>query len=182
VDLCSVTVKDVILHYIPDMFGEPMFESMDVEITILEMEYNCFVKVGVYWLKNWYRIQEVALLGVDVGLSDGGKLEKYKNLWLADSGAYCHMTFDKMFDCREVTSKIKIGNSQMIAATKIGKKRIQIISQDGKYKEFVLEKCKLIPDLWVDLFSLIKSMSKRWNLSNKEFEFCINKRESKYSV
>jgi hypothetical protein len=49
---------------------------------ILETEYMCFVKVAVFWFKNEYRLQgEIALLGVDVGLSVGHQLKKHKNLW-----------------------------------------------------------------------------------------------------
>jgi hypothetical protein len=45
------------MHHMPDMFGELTFESMDEEITILESELNCFVKVAIFWLKNEYRVR-----------------------------------------------------------------------------------------------------------------------------
>jgi hypothetical protein len=125
----------------------------------------------------------MAMLGVDVGLSIGGKMSKHKKLWPADSGTSCHMTFneDGMFDCREVSSHIKIGNSQTAMATKIGKKRVQVVSQDGTVREFVLEECKLILDFWVNLFSLMKSMRKGWNLTNKGLRFVLT-RESQSIV
>jgi hypothetical protein len=68
------------------------------------------------------------------------------------------MTFNEegMFDCQEISSRIKIGNSQTMMATKIGKKRIHMVEDDGAIKELVLEECKLIPELGVNLFSLTK--------------------------
>jgi hypothetical protein len=41
--------------------------------------------------------------------------------------------------------------------------------------EFVLEECKLIPNLWVNLFRLTKSMSKGWQISNKGLSFVLSK-------
>jgi hypothetical protein len=125
----------------------------------------------------------VALVGLDVGLSaNDTRNQKHRNLWLADSGASCHMTFDEtgMFDCRDIRSQIKIGNSQTMTAIKIGKKRVHVVNQDGSVMEFVLEECKLIPDLWVNLFSLTKSMSKGWQISNKGLNFVLS--EDKYSI
>jgi hypothetical protein len=54
-------------------------------------------------------------------------------LWLADSGASCHMTFNEegMFDCRDVHSPIKIGNGKSMVATKIGRKRLTMVMPDG---------------------------------------------------
>jgi hypothetical protein len=126
----------------------------------------------------------VALIGVDVDLSanKGSKGHRHHSLWLLDSGASCHMTFDEegMFDCREIKSQIKIGNSQTMTATKIGKKRVHLVKPDGSVMEFVLEECKLIPDLWVNLFSLTKSMSKGWQISNKGLSFVLTK--DKYTI
>jgi hypothetical protein len=65
-------------------------------------------------------------------------------------------------------------------ATKIGKKRVNLVKPDGSVMEFVLEECKLIPDLWVNLFSLTKSMSKGWQISNKGLSFVLSK--DKYSI
>jgi hypothetical protein len=59
-------------------------------------------------------------------------------------------------------------------ATKIGKKRVNIVIPDGTVMKFVLEECKLIPDLWVNLFSLTKSMSKGWQISNKGLKFVLS--------
>jgi hypothetical protein len=90
------------------------------------------------------------------------KCQRHHNLWLADSGALCHMTFDDkgMFDYREIKSQIKIGNSQTMTAMKTGKKRVHLVKLDVSVMEFILDECKLIPDFWVNQFSLTKSMSK----------------------
>jgi hypothetical protein len=72
------------------------------------------------------RTGDMSLVTLDMGLSvaDKQKENRLSNLWLAHSCASCHMTFDEtgMFDCRAVHSKTKIGNSQTMTATKIGKK------------------------------------------------------------
>jgi hypothetical protein len=83
------------------------------------------------------------------------------------------MTFDEtgMFDCQEIKSQIKIGNSHTMTANKIGKKRVNIVNPDGTVMDFLLEECKIIPDLWVNLFSLTKSMRKGWQISNKGLNF-----------
>jgi hypothetical protein len=95
-------------------------------------EFESCLKVVVIWLNNIHnhdskkkkasRLDGVALTGVDVGLSanDVTRSQRHKNLWLADLGASCHMTFDEtgMFDCQEIKSQIKIGNSQTMTAIK----------------------------------------------------------------
>jgi hypothetical protein len=55
----------------------------------------------------------------DVGLNLEGVSMNMGNLWLADSGASCHMTFSEegMYDCTEVSVLIKIGNSKSLVAT-----------------------------------------------------------------
>jgi hypothetical protein len=92
------------------------------------------------------------------------------------------MTFDEtgMFECREIRSQIKIGNSQTMTAIKIGKKRVHVVNNDGSVMEFMLEECKLIPDLCVNLFGLTKSMSKGWQISNKGLNFVLSMDE--YSI
>jgi hypothetical protein len=161
------------------------------EGTIHEEDFQWWLAVGVYWVRYIHRYEEdlaeelkklslkhseedkkramgkardLSLVTLDVGLSVTEKQRDnwLANLWLADSGASCHMSFDEtgMFDCRDVQSKIKIGNTQTMTATKIDQKRVQLAQPDGTVMEFVLEECKLIPDLWVNLFSC--SLAKIW--------------------
>jgi hypothetical protein len=68
--------------------------------------------------KTWFG-DDYALVGADVGLTLGDFAGKMDSLWLADSGASCHMTNDMtgMFDCRRINHPIKIGNGQMMTAT-----------------------------------------------------------------
>jgi hypothetical protein len=51
-----------------------------------------------------------------------------KDLWIADSGASCHMTCsdDGMFDCHPVDDQIKIGDGTFINAVKIGNKNVLV--------------------------------------------------------
>jgi hypothetical protein len=69
----------------------------------------------------------------DVGLNLDGVSKNMGNLWLAYSGASCHMTFSKegMYDCKEVRVPIKIGNGKSMVATKIGKKKVTMVLADG---------------------------------------------------
>jgi hypothetical protein len=140
-------------------YGKPEWDINDEEFTMSEVEFESWLKAAVTWLKNIHihdskkrkasKLEGVALAGIDVGLSanDSSRSQRHKNLWLADSGASCHLTFDEtvMFDCQEIKSQIKFGNSQTMTATKLGNKRVNIVNSDGTVMEFVLEECKLIP-------------------------------------
>jgi hypothetical protein len=102
----------------------------------------------------------------DVGLNLDGASKNMGNLWFADSGASCHMTFSEegMYDCKEVRVLITIGNGKSMVATKIGKKKEMMVLADGRTAEITLDSCKLVPNLWVNLFSLTQSLRKGWNL------------------
>jgi hypothetical protein len=103
----SFTNVEEILHHIELLYGKPEWDIEDEEFTMSEVEFESWLKVTVIWLKNIHihnstkrkasKIDGVALAGIDVGLSanDGSRSQRHKNLWLADSGASCHMTFDE---------------------------------------------------------------------------------------
>jgi hypothetical protein len=55
-----------------------------------------------------------------------------------------------------------------------------LVKHDGSVMEFFLEEVKLILDLWVNLFSLMKSMSKFWQIPNKGLNFILSK--NRYSI
>jgi hypothetical protein len=135
----AFTKVEEVLHNIELFYGQAEWEYEDTEFIMSEIEFECWLKVGVIWVKNIHKYETrkrkaskmtgssgVALVGLDVGSSanDGSRDQKHRNLWLADSGASCHMTFDGtgMFDCRDIRSQIKIGNSQTMTAIKLVRK------------------------------------------------------------
>jgi hypothetical protein len=103
------------------------------------------------------------------------------NLWLADLGASCHMTFSEegTYDCKDVRVPIKIGNGKSMVSTKIGKKKVTMVLADGRIAEIILDNCKLVPNLWVNSFSLTQSLQKGWNLNNEGLKFVLTKHDFK---
>jgi hypothetical protein len=104
-----------------------------------------------------------------------------KNTWLGDSAASTHMGNDDigMFDVQVINSSIKIGDGKTLTATKIGKKRLTVIQEDGTTTDIILEDYKYVPDLWVNLFSIPKALGKGWNIGNKGVKIFLTKGEIK---
>ena len=104
-----------------------------------------------------------------------------KNTWLGDSAASTHMGNDDsgMFDVEVISSSIKIGDGKTLTATKIGKKRLTVVQEDGTTTDIILEDYKYVPDLWVNLFSIPKSLGKGWNIGNKGVRIFLTKGDTK---
>jgi hypothetical protein len=51
-----------------------------------------------------------------------------------------------------------------------------MVLADGRTVEIVLDSCKLVPNLWVILFSLTQSLWKGWNLKNEGLTFVLTKK------
>jgi hypothetical protein len=120
----------------------------------------------------------------DVGLNLDVVSKNLGNFWLEDLGASCHTTFSEegMYDCKEVCVPIKIGNGKSMVATKIGKKKVTMVFADGRTTEITLDNCKLVPNLWVNLFSLTQSFRKGWNLKNEGLKFVLTYNNFKISL
>jgi hypothetical protein len=99
------------------------------------------------------------------------------NLWLGDSGASCHMSFsdEGMFYCKTIRTPIKIADGKDLYATKIGKKKLLIKQKDGTTMDVILEHCKYVPGLWVNLFSISAALRNKWNISNEREIFILSK-------
>jgi hypothetical protein len=99
------------------------------------------------------------------------------NTWLGDSAASTHMGFsdEGMTEVELINSPVRIGNGKALTATKIGKRRIAIIQKDGSSQDAILEEYKCVPELWVNLFSISKSLQNGWNISNKGVEIKLSK-------
>jgi hypothetical protein len=59
------------------------------------------------------------------------------NMWLADSGASCHLTNldEGMYDVQFINPPIEIGIGQSLRATKLGKVRCMIVQANGTRME-----------------------------------------------
>jgi hypothetical protein len=114
-------------------------------------------------------------------MSQGDNYKMNQNTWLGDSAASTHMGFsdEGMTDVEIINSPVRIGNGKALTATKIGKRRITVIQKDGSSQDAVLEEYKCVPELWVNLFSISKSLHNGWNISNKGVEITITKGKAK---
>jgi hypothetical protein len=94
-----------------------------------------------------------------------------------------HMPFSEkgMYDCKEVHVLIKIGNSKSMVATNIGKKKVTMVLADRRTAKITLHSCKLVPNLWVNLLSLMQSLCKGWILKNEGLKFVLTKNDFKIS-
>ena len=61
---------------------------------------------------------------------------------------------DGIFETIYIDEQVNVGNSTKTTATKIGKWRGVIYQKDGTKKNIVLDKVKLVPELWNNLFSI----------------------------
>ena len=61
---------------------------------------------------------------------------------------------DGMFNTTDINEQVKVENSTKMTATKIVKWRGVIEQKDGNNKNIVLDKVKLVPELWTNLFSI----------------------------
>jgi hypothetical protein len=56
-----------------------------------------------------------------------------------------------------------------------------MVLADGHTAEIILDNCKLVPNLWVNLFSLTQSLRKGWNLRNEGLKFVLTKNDFRIS-
>ena len=97
-------------------------------------------------------------------------MKEKTNLFIADSGASCHMSGSLigMTNLRNCNDKMKIADNLTSRAEKIGDKRGYIITSEGKKKKIVLEDCKYVPALGpINLSSTTKAISNGYKLGNE---------------
>ena len=95
---------------------------------------------------------------------------KMKNIFIADSGASCHMIHsDKgMFDTKNIKDEITIGNGASVLATKIGKLRATVETIDGEKKNIILTNVKHVPALApYNLFSITQALTQGCSIGNE---------------
>ena len=97
------------------------------------------------------------------------KQDTHSNIWLGDSGASNHMGWDDrgMFDVKDIQVPVTVGSGKNLMATKVGNKKLTVIQKDGSNMNIILEGFKVVPGLWVNLFSITKAIKSGWNIGNK---------------
>ena len=125
--------------------------------------------------------EEISLPVIEDIMMYATSRNKETDLWLGDTGASTHMTNneDGMYDCKIINSNIKVGNGKNIKATKIGEKCVTVFQKDGTMTTIILHECKYVPDLWINLFSITKSLQHQWSLSSEGVNIVLTKGQSK---
>jgi len=92
-----------------------------------------------------------------------------KNSWLCDSAATSHMknSIEGMTNLEPHVKKIIVGDGKEIYSTHIGTFSALAVQKDGTTSTVILKDTYLVPDLWVNLFSLTKALTKGSKLSNQ---------------
>jgi hypothetical protein len=83
-----------------------------------------------------------------------------------------------MFGVQAVRSPIKVGSGKSSMATKMGKKRVEVIQKGGTSGTFVLTGVKFVPGLFVNLFSIGKTLKNGFKISNKGCVISLQKGDS----
>jgi hypothetical protein len=78
------------------------------------------------------------------------------DLWILDSGASCHYcrSVERLTDVIEINESIKIGNGDLMKATKIGNSKCEVTQINGDKFTVTLNDVKYVPSLCMNLFSL----------------------------
>ena len=100
-----------------------------------------------------------------------------KNIWIGDSGASCHYcNCDQgLFDVKDVSERITVGNGKTMEATKIGSLRCNVEQVNGKTFQVVLQEVKFVPELWVNLFSINKALKNGFKIGNDDIIIHLSK-------
>jgi hypothetical protein len=65
-----------------------------------------------------------------------------------------------MFDVRDIDVKIRVGNGNLLFATKIGNLKLDVTQVNGTNFTITLQGVNFVPDLWVNLFSINQALKK----------------------
>ena len=129
---------------------------------------------------NGNKTQESADLAfnhLDVGLLNNEKKDIWANYWIADSGATSHLTNDDTYLYDVETSKddkITIGDGSKMTVVKKGKLKVKTTDEQGKDICIELHDVKYVPELWCNLFSLTRAMSKGAVIRSKGMQLIVS--------
>eukprot|EP00977_Amphora_coffeiformis_P026793 scaffold30330_cov127-Amphora_coffeaeformis.AAC.1 len=79
-----------------------------------------------------------------------------RDIWIADTGATCHMTnqIEGLYDIKPVKREIRLGDKSTVIATQQGRLKIIVHQTNRKEKEAELKNLLYVPELGYNLFSL----------------------------
>jgi hypothetical protein len=98
------------------------------------------------------------------------------DLWILDSGASCHYcrSVEGLTDVKEIDESIKIGNGDLVKATKIGNLKCEVTQINGEKFTVTLNDVKYVPSFFVNLFSLNKALKKGFKVNNDGVVISLN--------
>ena len=120
---------------------------------------------------------------VDLAFGSGQHAAGNDNsIWLGDTRASFHMTnsTDGLVNLVPKQSWIVFGNVQRLESTHIGELVGTVEQKDGEKKQIKMKNVKLVPDLYVNLFSLSTVLKEGCDLEGSADKLTIKKGEKKY--
>jgi hypothetical protein len=111
----------------------------------------------------------VAIATTNTVLSAINSHEPFKNIWIGDSRASCNYcnSDEGLFDQTTISKMINIGNRSRMKSEKVGKLRSCVLQCDGRKFEITIENVKLVPYLWIYLFSINKALTNGLMIRNE---------------
>jgi hypothetical protein len=97
------------------------------------------------------------------------KCDFSSDVWILDNRASCHYfrSTEGLTDVKEIDESIKIGNGDSMKSTKVGNLECEVNQVNGEKLTITLNDVKYVPNLFMSLFSLIKSPKKDFKVSNE---------------
>jgi hypothetical protein len=80
-----------------------------------------------------------------------------------------------MFDVQYINENIRVGNGELLMATKVSSLKCRVIQTDGTILNIILHDAKFVPDLWVNLFSINQAWKKGHKISNGNITISLSK-------
>jgi hypothetical protein len=77
-------------------------------------------------------------------------------------------------DAREINESIRVGNGDLLIATKIRRLKFKIIQIDGSTLAITLNDVHFVPDLWVNLFRINQALKKVHDISNDRITIALS--------
>jgi hypothetical protein len=81
----------------------------------------------------------------------------------------------RLFDVRDISERITVGNGNTMEATKIGSVRCNVEQVNRKTFQVLLQEGKFMTELWVNLFSVKKALKNGFKIVNEEIIIHISK-------
>jgi hypothetical protein len=83
------------------------------------------------------------------------------NIWIGDSGTSCHYcnSEEGLHDYTTILEERTVGNGNKMLAKKVGSLRCMVQQKNGE---------KFIRELWVNLFSISKTIKHGFNIGNED--------------